>query len=65
MSFFRYIATDFELDTEGDILIQNGDFVVSPSDQRHIEDIICADKGNFRFCSSFRCWHFTLYKFTI
>ena len=32
--------SDFLLDDDGDILIQNGDFVIGLSDENHIQDLI-------------------------
>lgn len=42
------MAKDIALDIEGDLLIQNGDFVIADSDEQHIQDIIQANKGDFR-----------------
>ncbi len=42
-------ATDFLLNpTTGDLLIQNGTFVIGPSDNQHIEDIIIANPGDWK-----------------
>lgn len=49
MSFFDFIAQDIALDADGDLLIENGDFVAKPSDKNHIQHIIEAAKGNWRF----------------
>lgn len=38
-------AKDFQLDTDGDLLISGGDFVIGLSDQQNIEDIIQAFPG--------------------
>lgn len=35
-------------DSDGDILIQNGDIVYGPADQQHIEDIMLAHKGHYK-----------------
>lgn len=40
--------TDFLLDENGDLLIQNGDLVVGPSDNQHIDDIISSFAGFFK-----------------
>ena len=39
------IFTDFLLDENGDLLIENGDFVTGPSDNQHIQDIINFNTG--------------------
>lgn len=39
---------DFLLDDDGDLLIQNGDFVVGPSDPQHVEDIIESFIGEWK-----------------
>ena len=39
---------DFLLDANGDLLIQNGDFVVGPSDNQHIDDIISSFAGAWK-----------------
>jgi hypothetical protein len=40
------IRNDFlEVNPNGDLLIQNGDFVTGPSDQQHVSDIITAFPG--------------------
>jgi hypothetical protein len=39
------IFTDFLLDSTGDLLIANGDFVSGPSDNQHIQDIINFNAG--------------------
>jgi hypothetical protein len=39
------IFQDFLSDASGDLLVQNGDLVVGPSDQQHIEDIISSAPG--------------------
>lgn len=38
-------AQDFKLDSDGDIAIENGDFVIAPSDQQHILDIMQSVPG--------------------
>jgi len=48
MSFYSYIAKDIALDENGDLLILNGDFVVLPSDDMHIEHIMRSAKGEWR-----------------
>jgi hypothetical protein len=40
-------AKDIKL-TENDLEIQNGDFVISKSDQQHIEDIVDAFQGYYK-----------------
>lgn len=49
MSFEQFTAKDYALDSTGDLLIENGDLVLVPSDEKHISDILCASKGNWRF----------------
>lgn len=49
MSFFQFTAEDIQLDAEGDLLIENGDFVVRPSDGTHVKHLIESAKGNWRF----------------
>jgi ABC-type uncharacterized transport system substrate-binding protein len=40
---------DFLIDSEtGDLLIRDGDFVVGPSDNQHINDIISCFAGSFK-----------------
>lgn len=39
------IAQDIQLDDDGDLLIRNGDFVIGPSDNQHIQDLINASVG--------------------
>lgn len=49
MSYFRPIAKDFAVDpTDEDMLIVNGDFAIEESDQRHVQDILEAGKGEWR-----------------
>lgn len=38
-------AQDFKLDSNGDIAIENGDFVITESDQQHILDIMQSVPG--------------------
>lgn len=40
--------TDLLLDSSGDILIENGDFVFGESDQQHVEDIFIANQGEYK-----------------
>lgn len=42
------IFQDYQLDEDGDLLIENGDFVVGPSDQQHIVDILQAFQGEYK-----------------
>ena len=39
---------DLEIDNDGDLLIVNGDFVVSKSDESHISDIVNSHKGEYK-----------------
>lgn len=39
---------DFVFDDNGDLLIQNGDFVIGESDNQHQLDILLAEKGEFK-----------------
>lgn len=48
MSYQRIVAKDAKLDTDGDLLFSDGDFVVEESDQQHIDDILVSGKGNWR-----------------
>ena len=41
-------SRDYILDQDGDLLIEDGDFVVGPSDQQHIEDILVSPQGDWR-----------------
>lgn len=41
-------AGDFKLDANGDIAIENGDFVIVESDQQHILDIMSSVPGWFK-----------------
>ena len=42
-------ATDIRLDDDGDLKIKDGDFDTGLSDQAHIEHILLANKGTYRF----------------
>ena len=48
MSFVRTKFQDIQLGADGDLRIVNGDFVLGPSDQQHIEHIVESEKGNWR-----------------
>jgi hypothetical protein len=48
MSYKRNKWSDIELDADGDLKIENGDFVLALSDQQHIEHIVESEKGNWR-----------------
>lgn len=39
---------DFLLDSNNDIEVSNGDFVISDSDQQHIEAILLDHKGEYK-----------------
>lgn len=39
---------DLILDSDGDLLIQNGDFVIGNSDQQHNYDIIASNTGDWK-----------------
>jgi hypothetical protein len=39
---------DFLLDENGDLLIENGDFVIGDSSSQHQKDILMATKGEFK-----------------
>ena len=41
-------AQDFKLDTDGDLAIENGDFVIAESDKQHIKDIMNSVPGWFK-----------------
>jgi len=49
MSFEIFIAQDIILDSNNDLLVEQGDFVVSSSDDRHVNLIIVSNKGHYRF----------------
>jgi hypothetical protein len=40
--------TDLLLDSTGDVMIENGDFVFGESDQQHVEDIFIANQGEYK-----------------
>lgn len=40
--------TDILLDEDFDLKIENGDFVIAPSDQQHVQAIFLAHKGEFK-----------------
>ena len=42
------IFQDFLNDENGDLLIQNGDFVVGASDSQHVEDILTSFVGEWK-----------------
>lgn len=42
------ISNDLEIDTIGDMLIRNGDLVISPCDNQNVLDIIVANAGWWR-----------------
>lgn len=39
---------DFLRDKDGDLLIENGDFVFGSSDQQHVENIFLAQQGEYK-----------------
>lgn len=39
---------DYLLDDNGDLLIKDGDFVVGPSDNQHIQDILQSFQGEWK-----------------
>lgn len=41
------IAQDIALNEDGDAVIKNGDFDLTPSDNVHIEHILIANKGHY------------------
>ncbi|CAN5437071.1 hypothetical protein BH09BAC1_BH09BAC1_05020 [soil metagenome] len=41
-------AKDILLDSDGDLLIREGDFVVGPSDDQHVLDILMSAPGDWR-----------------
>lgn len=49
MSFENFIARDLALDSEGDLLIENGDILFVESDDSHVRSILFSAKGNWRF----------------
>jgi hypothetical protein len=42
------LAYDFLQDEDGDLLIENMDFVIGPSDQQHVKDILGSVPGWFK-----------------
>lgn len=42
------IYQDYALDDDGDLKIQDGDFVVEPSDTQHVKDILEAFPGEYK-----------------
>lgn len=46
------ISQDLQLDSTGDLKIENGDFVVGPSDFQHIKDLINSFPGWWKQFSS-------------
>lgn len=42
------IRKDIALDSNGDLEISNGDFVIQQSDQQHVQDIFKAHKGEYK-----------------
>lgn len=42
------IAYDLKVDDTGDMVIENGDFVIAPSDSRHIRDILMSKPGDYK-----------------
>jgi|SRR5690242_12705585 len=42
------ISQDLQLDENGDLLIEDGDWVIGDSDMQHIEDILDAYPGEYR-----------------
>lgn len=49
MSFQEFTAGDLDIDDNFDLLIKDGDFVVSPSDDHTQTIIVISSKGSFRF----------------
>lgn len=39
---------DFLYDDDGDLLIENGDFAIGLSDDQNVQDILSANKGDYR-----------------
>ncbi len=39
---------DLQLDNEGDLLIENGDFVIAESDEQHVTHLLQAVKGDYK-----------------
>lgn len=42
------MVKDLIRDTDGDMLVKDGDFVLSQSDGFHIEDLLRAEKGEYK-----------------
>jgi hypothetical protein len=42
------IAKDLKLDENDDLVIENGDFVIAPSDKQHIKDILQSAPGWYK-----------------
>lgn len=42
------LVKDIVLETDNDVAIANGDFVISESDNTHIEHLLLAHKGHYR-----------------
>ncbi len=42
------MATDILLDSDGDLIWQDGDLVIGDSSEQNIENILAAQKGEFR-----------------
>jgi hypothetical protein len=40
--------TDILVDDTGDIACENGDFVIGPSDDQHVQDLILASPGDYK-----------------
>lgn len=49
MSFKKYIVHDLAHDENGQVIIENGDLVVRPSDEAHQLDLVVSAKGSWRF----------------
>jgi len=42
------MAGDFLLDDEGDVRIENGDFVIDDAEAQHVDDLIYSFKGDWK-----------------
>ena len=42
-------ANDILLGPDGDLLIENGDFAIGPSDEQHLSHILLSSPGHWRF----------------
>jgi len=42
------MAKDFLFDENGDIIIEDGDFAIGYSDEQHIQDLLFANKGEYK-----------------